>query len=390
MGIRKSEMMIVGAGIGGLAAALALQRAGHVVRVYEQADALGEVGAGLSISPNGALGLSALGVGDEFRRVAYAPDYQVVRHFRTGKILAQVPRGQRLEERYGERYYVVHRADLHTVLAKAVLTNDPQAIHTGHRFVDLHQDEQGVAVRFESGAWQRAACLIGADGVRSRIRSTLFGAEQVKFTGYVAWRGLVPMEKVPRAALDPPSQVFIGPGHLVNRYPVRDGKLLNFVAFAERSGWIEEGWSIPADKLELASEFGGWHPFVTDIIANAPEENLFKWALCARSPLMRWTSGRTALLGDAAHPILPYLGQGAVLAIEDAVLLGRAFASSDDIPQALARYESARVGRARFVVERSTLQAPRFQGPDPDSFHHEVPVDEALGLFDYNPATVPV
>ena len=129
---------------------------------------------------------------------------------------------------------------------------------------------------------------------------------------------------------------------------------------------------------------------MTDIIANAPEDKLFKWALCARSPLMRWVSGRAALLGDAAHPILPYLGQGAVLAIEDAVLLGRAFEQASDVTEALARYESARVGRARFVVERSTLQAPRFQSPDPDSFHHDTPVDEALGLFDYNPAAVPV
>jgi salicylate hydroxylase len=390
MAVGRQDIMVVGAGIGGLAAALSLQRAGHRVRVYEQADTLGEVGAGLSISPNGALGLAALGVIDEFRRVAYAPDFQVVRHYQTGRILAQVPRGERLEERYGERYYVVHRADLHTVLAKAVLTNDPKSILTGRRFVDMHQDDQGVSVRFETGEWQRAACLIGADGVRSRIRSTLFGAEEVKFTGYVAWRGLVPMEKVPREALDPPSQIFIGPGHMVNRYPVRNGQLLNFVAFAERTGWVEEGWSIPASKLELAEEFGGWHPWVTDIIANAPEEKLFKWALCARSPLMRWVLGKTALLGDAAHPILPYLGQGAVLAIEDAVLLGRAFSGSEDVTQALARYESARVGRARFVVERSTLQAPRFQSPNPDSFHHEVPVDEALGLFEYNPAKVPV
>ncbi len=300
MAANRPEIIVVGGGIGGMAAALALQRAGHKVHVYEQADTLGEVGAGLSISPNGALGLAALGVIDEFRRVAYAPDYQVVRHYLSGKILAQVPRGKQLEERYGEGYYVVHRADLHTVLAKPVLTNDPNAIHTSHRFIDLHQDDQGVSVRFETGAWQRAACLIGADGVRSRIRSTLFGAEEVKFTGYVAWRGLVPIEKVPRDALDPPSQVFIGPGHLVNRYPVRNGKLLNFVAFAERSGWMEEGWSIPANKLELAEEFGGWHPWVTNIIANAPEERLFKWALCAR-----WQSaicGRALNIASAQVP----------------------------------------------------------------------------------------
>lgn len=382
--------MIVGAGIGGLAAGLALQRAGINVTIYEQATELGEVGAGLSISPNGALGLAALGIMDDFRRVAYAPDYQLVRHYQTGRVLAQVPRGERLEERYGERYYVVHRADLHSVLARAVLANDPKCIRTGERCVDLNQDEQGLSVRFESGEWRRTACLIGADGVRSRIRTSLFGAEEVKFTGYVAWRGLVPIERVPKAALDPPSQIFIGPKRMINRYPVRGGKLLNFVAFGERSGWMEEGWSIPADKLELAEEFGGWHPFVTDIIANAPEDKLFKWALCARSPLMRWVRGRTALLGDAAHPILPFLGQGAVLAIEDAVLLGRAFEQTHDVVDALARYESARVGRARFVVERSTMQGPRFQGDDPDSFHHDVPVDEALGLFDYNPAAVPV
>ncbi|MCS6946637.1 MAG: FAD-dependent monooxygenase, partial [Steroidobacteraceae bacterium] len=212
----------------------------------------------------------------------------------------------------------------------------------------------------------------------------------VRFTGYIAWRGLVPIERVPSAALEPPSQIFIGPGHLVNRYPVRRGKWLNVVAFAERSGWQEEGWSIPADRDELLAEYAAWHPWVTDIIAAAPIDKLFKWALCARSPLMRWVQGRAALLGDAAHPILPYLGQGAVLALEDAVVLGRAFCGQSDVELALARYEAARVGRARFVVERSALQAPKFQGPNPDEFRHDVPVDEALGLFRYDPATVPV
>ena len=385
-----AEVIIIGAGIGGLAAALSLQRAGVQVRLYEQSQTLGEVGAGLSISPNGALGLKSLGVFDEFREVAYAPDEQAVRHYRTGRVLATVPRGLRLEETYGERYYVVHRADLHRVLADAVLANDPAAIVTGHRFADLQQDGSGVSVRFDNGEWRRAEAMIGADGVRSRVRSTLFGAEEVRFTGFIAWRGLVPMEHVPAEALDPPSQIFIGPGHMINRYPVRGGRLLNFVAFAERSGWEDEGWSIPARVEELAEEFRDWHPWVTGIIAAVPPENLFKWALCARSPLMRWVRGRAAVLGDAAHPLLPYLGQGAVMAIEDAVLLGRAVQEAADMPEALARYEGARVGRARFVVERSMAQVPRFHSPDPDSFRHAVPIDEALGLFGYNPAMVPV
>ena len=231
-----SEIIVIGAGIGGLAAALALQRAGVQVRVYEQAAALGEVGAGLSISPNGALGLKSLGVFAEFRKLAYAPDEQCVRHFKTGRVLATVPRGARLEDSYGERYYVIHRADLHQVLATAVLANDPAAIVTGHRFADLQQDGSGVSVRFDNGEWKRAEAMIGADGVRSRVRSALFGAEEVRFTGFVAWRGLVPMDQVPSEALDPLCQVWIGPGHMINRYPVRGGKLLNFVAFAERSG----------------------------------------------------------------------------------------------------------------------------------------------------------
>jgi salicylate hydroxylase len=384
------EVVIIGAGIGGLAAGLGLQRTGFRVRIFEQAPQLGEVGAGLSISPNGALGLHALGVFDAFREHAYAPDYQVVRHWQSGRVLAQVPRGERLEQTYGERYYVIHRADLHRVLAEAVQVNDSEAIVTGHRFADLEQDGSGVSVRFDNGEWRRCDVLIGADGVRSRVRSTLFGAEEVRFTGYVAWRGLVPIERVPLEALDPPGQVWIGPGHMINRYPVRRGRLLNFVAFAERSGWEEEGWSIPAEVAELAEEFAGWHPHVTRIIEAVPQENLFKWALCARSPLMRWVMGRAAVLGDAAHPLLPYLGQGAVMAIEDAVVLARAFRASADIPEALARYEGARVGRARLVVERSTMQVPRFHSSDPDSFHHDVPVDEALGLFRYNPAQVPV
>jgi salicylate hydroxylase len=384
------EVVIIGAGIGGLAAGLGLQRTGFRVRIFEQAPQLGEVGAGLSISPNGALGLHALGVFDAFREHAYAPDYQVVRHWQSGRVLAQVPRGERLEQTYGERYYVIHRADLHRVLAEAVQVNDSEAIVTGHRFADLEQDGSGVSVRFDNGEWRRCDVLIGADGVRSRVRSTLFGAEEVRFTGYVAWRGLVPIERVPLEALDPPGQVWIGPGHMINRYPVRGGRLLNFVAFAERSGWEEEGWSIPAEVAELGEEFAGWHPHVTRIIEAVPQENLFKWALCARSPLMRWVMGRAAVLGDAAHPLLPYLGQGAVMAIEDAVVLARAFRASADIPEALARYEGARVGRARLVVERSTMQVPRFHSSDPDSFHHDVPVDEALGLFRYNPAQVPV
>lgn len=388
--MKTNEAMVIGAGIGGLAAALAMQQAGWKVRVFEQSDLLGEVGAGLSIGPNGARALEALGVLPAFRERAFTPDQQAIRHYQTGKVLVTVDRGERLEKEFGARYFVIHRGDLHRVLLDAVRAADAEAIQSGCRLDTLRQQAEGVTARFANGRTHTADFLLGADGVRSRVRSQIFGAEEVRFTGYVAWRGLVPVERLPAEVLEMPSQIFIGPGHLINRYPVSNGRLLNFVAFAERPGWSEEGWNIPADMNELHKEFADWHPSIRQIIEAAPVENLFKWALCARSPLMRWVDGRVAVLGDAAHPLLPYLGQGAVMALEDAVILGRALRVGEDLPQALARYEAARVGRARLVVERSALQVPRFHAPHPEDYSQTIPADEALGLFAYDAATVPV
>lgn len=388
--MKNLNVLIVGGGIGGLAAAVSLQRAGFRVTVFEQASAMGEVGAGISISPNGALALKQLGLSDEFHKLARPTEYQVVRQWQSGNRLAQVTRGTRLMQSYGESYYTVHRADVHGILASAVTTNDPHAIRLGCKFERFEQDATGVTVHFAGGESVRGDLLLGADGVRSRVRSQLFGPEEVRFTGFIAYRGLVPLELVPPEAMDPPCQVWMGKRLMLNRYPVRGGRLLNFVAFALRSGWEEEGWSIPASKAEILKEFSGWHPHVTRIIEAAPEANLFKWALCARSALMRWFIGRVTLLGDAAHPLLPYLGQGAVLALEDAAILGRALAAAPTVEQGLARYEAARVGRARFVVERSTAMGEVWFGDNPDSFNYETPVDEELGLFAYDSGTIPI
>lgn len=388
--MKKLNVLIVGGGIGGLAAAVAMQKAGLKVTVFEQSAAITEVGAGISISPNAALAIKALGLAEEFHRVAYAPEYQVVRHWESGKQLAQVTRGARLMETYGERYYTVHRADLQGLLAKAVSAHDPDAIRLGHRFERFEQDADGVTVHFSGGQSARGDVLLGADGVRSRVRSQLFGPEEVRFTGFIAYRGLVPMELVPKEAMDPACQVWMGRRLMLNRYPVSGGKLLNFVAFALRSGWEDEGWSTPASKAEILQDYAGWHPHVTKIIEAAPEASLFKWALCARSALMRWVDGRVALLGDAAHPVLPYLGQGAVMALEDSVILGRALSAAPNIEEGLARYEAARVGRTRFIVERSTAMGQVWFGDTPETFVQDTPVDEALGLFAYDPGKVPV
>ncbi len=387
------NLAIVGAGIGGLTAALALQRAGFKVTVYEQAPELGEVGAGLSLSPSAAHALRYLGLGPALDAASYLPEDQAVRHYQDGRALQWTNRGHALLEKYGERYYLIHRADLHDALAAAVRANDPEAIRLGQRCTGVTQTGDPVQISFEDGATADADTVIGADGSRSRVRCALFGDDGPKYTGYIAWRGIVPMERVPPRLLDPPSGIFVGPGHLVNRYPVRSGTLLNFVAFAERKEWEEEGWSIRSTVDELVKEFAGWHPEVLGFLAAVPPELLFKWGLFDREPLTSWCRGRVGLLGDAAHPILPFLGHGAVLAIEDAIVLGRAFAESASVAEALSRYEAARMARASFVVRESRKAVKIFHSHEPEKYAQKTggkAADERLGLFDYNPTTVPV
>lgn len=388
--MNKPHVGIVGAGIGGLAAALSLQRAGVPVRVFEQAPQLGEVGAGLSLSPTAAHALNALGLRETLDTKAYMPEDQCVRHWRDGRPLVWINRGRALMEKYGERYYLIHRADLHDALASAVRRNDPEAIVLDARCVGITQDAQSATLKLASGATHSFEILVGADGSRSMVRHQLFGALEPQYTGYIAWRGLVPMHLVPQEILEPPSGVFVGPGHLVNRYPVRNGELLNFVAFAERKDWAEEGWSIRSTVKELLDEFDGWTPWVRTFMELVPPQMLFKWGLFDREPLEHWTQGRITLLGDAAHPILPFLGHGAVLGIEDGYILGRAIAASARYEDALARYERARRERAAFVVLQSRKAGKHFHDPDTDSFKERSKgqaADEGLGLFSYNPVT---
>lgn len=384
---------IVGAGIGGLSAALALQRAGFRVRVLEQAPQLTEVGAGLSLSPTAAHALNHLGLQSTLATLAYHPEDQCVRHFADARPLVWINRGRSLLERYGERYYLIHRADLHDALAAAVRANDPQAILLDHRCRQLMQDESGVTVDCGEGRVHRFDALVGADGSRSIVRQQLFGPLEPQYTGYIAWRGLVPMDLVPPEILQPPSGVFVGPGHLVNRYPIRGGRLLNFVAFAERRDWTEEGWSIRSTVEELLQEFTGWTPWVRRLMELVTPSQLFKWGLFDREPLTRWSSGRITLLGDAAHPVLPFLGHGAVLAIEDGVVLARAFAAAASVPEAFERYEQARRERAAFVVLESRKAGKMFHAADTDSYQQRTQgkaADEGIGLFSYNPVTQPV
>lgn len=387
------KVAIIGAGIGGLTAALALQRAGFKVTVHEQAPQLGEVGAGLSLSPTAAHGLNSLGMHWALEKYAYMPDMQAVRHFVDARPLQWTDRGCSLIENYGERYYLLHRADLHGALAQSVSENDPDTIQVNQKCTNVADLGDSVRITFANGTEVSADVVIGADGSRSGVREQLFGDGAPRYTGYIAWRGIIPMDRVPKSNLEPPSGVFIGPGHLVNRYPVRKGEMLNFVAFAEREAWSEEGWSIRSTVAELLKEFEGWHPEVLAFLSAVPPENLFKWGLFDREPLSTWHRGRIGLLGDAAHPVLPFLGHGAVLAIEDGVVLGRAFKESASVEEALTRFERARIERAAFVMRESRLAVKVFHSAEPENYAEKTgnkAADERLGLFSYNPATAPI
>ena len=285
----------------------------------------------------------------------------------------------------------MHRADLHAQLAAAVTSNDPDCITTGHRFERFEQTQQGVRAWFDGGASADGGLIVGCDGIRSTVRARAFGAESPRFTGYIAWRGLVPIDRLPCEAFATTSCLFIGPGHMIARYPIRGGTLVNYVAFGERTGWSEEGWSIRSDVAEVLEEFPGWHPEVRTLLAATPPELCYKWALYDRDPLDRWSLERVTLLGDAAHPMLPFLGQGAAMAIEDGVLLARAIADSREMGEALQRYEAARRERTRFVMLTAREVVKRFHAINTDAYDassHRT--EEALGLFEYDPWTVRV
>jgi len=323
------KTIIVGAGIGGLAAALALLRAGHRVRVIEQSASLGEVGAGLSITPNASKALAYLGLADDLARIGSTPVAGSLRHYRTGEDLVTLPQ-DRSRERYGYPLYHVHRADLHQALLSAVTALDVDSIVTSAEFISCKDTNDGVLVRCSSGWSDQADYVIGADGIHSRVRAQLFGPDQANFTGYVAWRGLIPGAQVPASLLDPPLCMTLGPRRMLMRYPLRRGAWINFVAIAKRDAWMEEGWSVPSTLNELLTEFADFEPRALDLLSLTPSDRLFKWGLFDRDPLPSWTQGRVTLLGDAAHAMPPFTGQGAVMALEDAAVLGRAAQANDD------------------------------------------------------------
>jgi salicylate hydroxylase len=349
---RQPKVGIVGGGIGGLTAALALLRRGIDVEVHEQSSMLKEVGAGVQIGPNGTRVLYALGLQAALSGVQVVPTRREIRHWRTGETWNWFELGATTTERFGTPHLMLHRGDLLSILAEAVRGLKADAVSLGKKCVAVSQTADHVEMRFADGDVRKFAFVIGADGIHSQVRACLFGADRPEFTGCVAWRSLVPMERLPRHLARMVGTNWLGPRGHVLHYPVRRGEIMNFISIVERDDWRGESWTIEGTKGELANDLRGWHSDIHALIEGLATP--YKWALMVRAPMDRWTQARISLLGDACHPTLPFLGQGAVMAIEDAYVAAACVEKYFDEPMAaLARYEDIRRERTAAVVRKA-------------------------------------
>jgi salicylate hydroxylase len=342
--------LIAGGGIAGMAAALALARAGWTVTVCEEAPAPGEVGAGLQMSPNAARVLRWLGVLDAVAAGAFRPEAAGMRDGRTGARIFRVPLGDRAEARWGAPYLHVHRADLLAALTDAAGAAGVR-IRGGSPVEGFVVRPEGPALRLAGGEALEGDLAIGADGIRSALRAQINGPEAPEFSGQIAWRGVIPASRLPPGLVAPDATVWAGEGRHLVTYYLRGGALVNFVAVEERAAWTAEGWSAQGDPDELRRAFAGWHPGVISLLEQVG--TTFLWGLFGRREQVRWTDGPVALIGDAAHPMLPFMAQGAAMALEDVAVLVRALQAHDAIPEALLAYEAQRWSRVVRVQQRS-------------------------------------
>jgi salicylate hydroxylase len=352
------KIAIIGGGIGGSSAALSLLKAGFDVHVYERASELREVGAGIVLTPNATRVLHYLGFADMLAMLGVAPTGWRQRRWDDGRTLLYTsvvpPPGQ------PAMFYTSHRSDVLIMLAGSI---PRERLHLRHRLTGFADRGDRVELQFAERASAEADIVIGADGIHSTVRELLFGPERPRFTGCIAYRGLVPADRLVHLNLPCESQIWMGPGKHFVHYPVSAGRLLNFVCLIERDAWTKESWTEPGNVADALAAYEGWHPQVRAIISAVTET--FVWGLFDRAPLPRWSVGRLTLLGDACHPMLPFLAQGAAQAIEDgATLAGVLSKAGNDIPAALRRYEELRLPRTARIQAVARGNKTRNHLPD--------------------------
>ncbi len=366
MSANRLRIAVIGGGIGGLTAALSLRQAGFAAEIYEQAPELTEIGGGINMGPNAARVLYCLGLGAGLDREGVRPAGTHQRRWDDGRTLQRAVLNPLCKELYGAPHLTIHRADLLAVIAAGL---PPECIHLDHRLIGLADQGDRVEASFANGARITADVLVGADGIHSTVRAALFGDEAPRFAGCVAYRGLVPAERIADLGLELGNQSWVGPGGHFVHYFVSRGRLLNFVGWTEHDEWNREDWTDRATIERALAAFGGWHSQLRRIITAA--DTCFIWALFDRDPLPRWSAGRVTLLGDSCHPMYPFMGQGAAQAIEDGAALAACLAADPGDPAAaLQRYERLRLPRVTRLQQMSRANKGRFHmrdGPEQEA-----------------------
>ena len=392
---QQRKILIAGAGLGGLAAASFLIQDGHQVEVYEQAPRLEEIGAGIQISANAMHALRHLGLEPAIRKVGVHPGAYVFRLHDTGEEIQRFALSAEHERLHGAPYTQMHRADFHAILADKLRSLDPNAIRLGKRVVGFTEDADGVTLQLADGTDARGDVLIGADGLKSAVRRKIAGEVPANYTGDAAWRITVPVERLPQPFLEPVMSVFMGPGGHAVCYYVRSGTIMNFVGLHETDDILEESWTVKLPWERLKADFKGWHPAIQAIIDAADKDQCYRWSLHNRLPIDNWSTARATLLGDSAHATLPYLAQGAVMAIEDGAVLMRALRQESDIAAALQLYQRNRIDRTARIVLQSSENRRRFHLGSEAAIRAEFAkanegADRNNWLYSYNPMTVPL
>jgi salicylate hydroxylase len=363
------------------------------VRVFEQAAQLSEVGAGVQMSANAVKVLDALGLRAVLEPSAVRPKAFEFRRFDSGELLHSVALGASHELQHGAPYFQIHRHDLHRALLDAVRAADPDAVRLSARATRLVERDDAVSVEFEGAPSASAELVIGADGIKSVVRQHVLGADAPVFTGQVAWRCTVPTERIaPELRTDIVSTVWCGPNNHAVTYYLRNGALLNFVGCVERAA-EEESWTARRPWSELDADYQGWHPMLRAVIEQVDRDACYRWALFNREPSFDWSTARVTLLGDAVHATLPYMAQGAAMAIEDAAVLARALDIVAPLQQRLQIYHRHRAPRTARVVRESTEMGELYHIGDAASmrraFHdRDIARSRNEWLYPYDPMRV--
>ncbi len=395
----KPRILIAGGGIGGMTTAAALLQRGFDVAIFEQAGELREVGAGIQISPNGNRALDSIGAFETLRKLSCRAERKEVRLWNAGKVWKLFDMGPAALERYGYPYLTVYRPDLLTAVSDAVLRQRPDALHLNARCASYEERDGKVFLTLQDGRIFEGDALIGCDGVNSMVRQLTVNDAPSRYPGMMIWRGVIPLDALPERMRASMAVNWIGPnGHVVH-YPLRDGEIFNLAATVEREKWTDSAWTVEGTREQCHADFAGWHEDIHTMIDAAPK--LLQWAFLVRDPLSQFAYSRVALLGDACHPTLPFLAQGAVMALEDGVVLARCLEAYDDVPTALKRYEAARLERDNRMVAGANDMVRHFHNPDyRDPVKADAYIDrewsaDAIAaryewLFTYNVDTVPV